>query len=187
MQPILLSRQYYGRNFNTVGGADGDGFGEQPLPSFQRMINKPLTPLPEKRNNVIQHLFRALNSDDILAVYHDQDESLKSIFDRYCKASDRAGAPEALGVLLNIAEFRMILRDSGLLGGNNKVSRLSQPPTIRTTLYETAPPDQSSKLDYPTSTSRRRVSVPGRSALERPRRKPSENVPFGFGILLVAP
>lgn len=56
-------------------------------------------------------------------MYHDQDATLKSIFDKYCKASDRAGAPEALGVLLNIAEFRMILRDSGLLGGNNKVGR----------------------------------------------------------------
>eukprot|EP00752_Nemacystus_decipiens_P008506 g7596.t1 len=62
----------------------------------------------------------ALNSDDILAVYHDQDASLKSIFDKYCKVGDRAGGPEALGVLLNIAEFRMILRDSGLLGGNHK-------------------------------------------------------------------
>lgn len=77
------------------------------------------TPLgrPKTANNNI----RALDSDEILAVYHDQDTSLKSIFDQYCKAGDRAGGPEALGVLLNIAEFRMILRDSGLLGGNNKV------------------------------------------------------------------
>lgn len=64
---------------------------------------------------------RALDSDEILAVYHDQDASLRSVFDKYCKASDKAGAPAALGVLLNIAEFRMILKDSGLLGGNNKV------------------------------------------------------------------
>ncbi|CAM9228105.1 unnamed protein product, partial [Ectocarpus fasciculatus] len=62
----------------------------------------------------------ALDSDDTLALYHDQDSRLKAVFDSYCKASDRAGAPAALGVLLNIAEFRMILRDSGLLGGNNK-------------------------------------------------------------------
>ncbi|CAM9247096.1 unnamed protein product, partial [Ectocarpus sp. 12 AP-2014] len=62
----------------------------------------------------------ALDSDDTLALYHDQDSRLKSVFDSYCKASDRAGAPAALGVLLNIAEFRMILRDCGLLGGNNK-------------------------------------------------------------------
>ncbi|CAM9158668.1 unnamed protein product, partial [Scytosiphon promiscuus] len=62
----------------------------------------------------------ALDSDEILAVYHDHDAGLRSVFDKYCKANDRAGAPAALGVLLNIAEFRMILKDSGLLGGNNK-------------------------------------------------------------------
>lgn len=67
------------------------------------------------------HAHRALDSDEILAIYHDQDVVLKSVFDKYCTAFDRAGAPAALGVLLNIAEFRLILKDSGLLGGNNKV------------------------------------------------------------------
>ncbi|CAM9254084.1 unnamed protein product, partial [Hapterophycus canaliculatus] len=38
----------------------------------------------------------ALDSDEILAVYHDQDASLKSVFDKYCKSSDRVGAPAAL-------------------------------------------------------------------------------------------
>ncbi len=67
-------------------------------------------------------LYRALDCDEILAIYHDQDASLRSVFDKYCTAAgDRAGVGEALGVLLNIAEFGMILRDSGLLGGTNKV------------------------------------------------------------------
>lgn len=67
-------------------------------------------------------LYRALECDEILAIYHDHDASLKSVFDKYCTAAgDRAGGGEALGVLLNIAEFGMILRDSGLLGGTNKV------------------------------------------------------------------
>lgn len=78
------------------------------------------SPVPLQTNAKL--LPRALDSDDTLALYHDQDSRLKAVFDSYCKASDRAGAPAALGVLLNIAEFRMILRDSGLLGGNNKVA-----------------------------------------------------------------
>lgn len=64
---------------------------------------------------------RALETDEILAIYHDQDARLRSVFDKYSKAGDLVGGGEALGVLLNIAEFGMILRDSGLLGGTNKV------------------------------------------------------------------
>eukprot|EP00903_Cladosiphon_okamuranus_P017255 g15900.t1 len=78
-----------------------------------------MLPLAHRRVIGLQ-IKTALDSDEILALYHDHDASLKSIFDKYCTAGDRAGGPEALGVLLNIAEFRMILRDSGLLGGNNK-------------------------------------------------------------------
>ena len=62
----------------------------------------------------------ALGSDDILALYHDNDARLQLVFDKYSRADDRAGGgTAALCVLLNITEFRMLLRDAGLLGGNN--------------------------------------------------------------------
>lgn len=65
---------------------------------------------------------RALDTDDVLALYYDNDANLKAVFDRYCKVGDRAGEPAALGALLNITEFGMVLREAGLMGGNDKVS-----------------------------------------------------------------
>lgn len=59
----------------------------------------------------------------MLALYHDNDLNLKSVFEKYCKADEQAGGAAALGVLLNITEFGMVLGDAGLLGGNNKVCR----------------------------------------------------------------
>ena len=62
----------------------------------------------------------ALGSDDILALYHDNDAKLQLVFDKYSRADNRAGGgAAALRVLLNITEFRMLLRDAGLLGGNH--------------------------------------------------------------------
>ncbi|CAN0316267.1 unnamed protein product [Ascophyllum nodosum] len=61
----------------------------------------------------------ALDSNEILAVYHDHDANLKAVFDKYSKADDRAGG-DALIALLNIHEFIMVLRDAGLMGGSNK-------------------------------------------------------------------
>ncbi|CAN0159239.1 unnamed protein product, partial [Ectocarpus sp. 8 AP-2014] len=122
-----------GGSAGNVGGGGGGGgvsgesgnnsskikWASRRVHSVDLFMKSVMLPLAHRKVIGLQ-IKTALDSDDTLALYHDQDSRLKSVFDSYCKASDRPGAPAALGVLLNIAEFRMILRDSGLLGGNNK-------------------------------------------------------------------
>lgn len=72
---------------------------------------------------------RALESDEVLALYHDNDIALKAVFERYGKVDERSGIGgggsggllSAQGALLNISEFGLLLRDACLLGGNTKV------------------------------------------------------------------
>lgn len=66
----------------------------------------------------------ALDTDQILAVYHDNHAELTAVFDHYSKINDpitNNAAAAGAERLLNIFEFGKVLRDAKLMGGDNKV------------------------------------------------------------------
>ncbi|CAM9462651.1 unnamed protein product, partial [Pylaiella littoralis] len=124
---LACIRHHVSADGGSVGGGGGEsGSGASRIKwagsvheAVDMFMESAMLPLAHRKVIGLQ-IKTALDSDEILAIYHDHDVVLKSVFSKYCTALDRAGAPAALGDLLNIAEFRSILKDSGLLGGNNK-------------------------------------------------------------------